>query len=130
MLSIIQQKDCWALLVPLTFGLPTGRVTTHCFSIGRELGNDLVIPELYISRKHATILRKTQRKTPEFTLICHGKNRIFINQTMITDSKAKTIRDEDEIWLSRGKTVPRERPIGYVFKTQPIKLDLLQMAKY
>lgn len=66
MINTVHKKDCWAVLIPLAFGLPTGRITHNTFVIGRKVGSDLVIPLLCISRKHATIVRRTQGRGAEY----------------------------------------------------------------
>ena len=47
-----------ALLVPLTFGLPTVKVTTSPFVIGRSGSSDLALGQMFVSRKHLSIVRR------------------------------------------------------------------------
>jgi pSer/pThr/pTyr-binding forkhead associated (FHA) protein len=130
MLGSFKADKCWAVLVPLCFDLPTGYLRNHPFTIGRHLQCDLVIAELQVSRKHASISFKTYNRGSEFVIVCHSKNCLFLNQQRVADSKSRMLNDGDEIWLSKGREGPRHRPIGFLFRVGDADTETTLFTKY
>ena len=94
-MNIESKEKVWAYLVPLSFNVPMGRITKNTFTIGRKVTCDLVLCQPYISHIHITIYKRTQSRGYEYTFVSHSKNRLYHNNTPISDPKNRALRNND-----------------------------------
>jgi pSer/pThr/pTyr-binding forkhead associated (FHA) protein len=120
------------MLLPLSFGLPACRISKCPFLIGRAPSCDLVIHELFLSRKHLSITKREMLIT-SYLLICHSRNCVFINNTRISDSRPRALKNRDYIWLTPLRSIYQGNSLGFIFLSQEenqIEAQLIQKYAY